>query len=178
MYYKPVNLPDFDKIRQQLQNHYQRFLLINDQNWAEPVTEEILQTVCPELLQNLNELGCVFQTSVMLMTLPHGSVKLHNDMSTPWRNTAINLPVFNTANTAMNWFTVEDKSKGTMVFDPRYGNGPNVFPEENAVMLDSLELLTPHMVRIDTPHNIVNHSDFHRVILTLRFASNICHLWK
>jgi hypothetical protein len=83
---------------------------------------------------------------------------------------ALNIPLFGTKNSTMNWFHVTDT----------IGNQPPNSDRSNALIfkittpcLDSLELLSPHIVRTDIPHNVVNMKSSSRAILSIRFKSSI-----
>ena len=70
----------------------------------------------------------------------------------------------------MNWFNVTN----TVDNQPPHGDRSSALIFEiTTPCLDSLELLSPHIVRTDIPHNVVNMKSLPRAILSIRFNSSI-----
>jgi hypothetical protein len=83
---------------------------------------------------------------------------------------ALNIPLFGTTGSKMNWFEINsdvndqqsqgDRSKALIYNITTYP-------------IDSLELLEPCIVRTDIPHNVTNLKSSPRAILSVRFERSI-----
>lgn len=83
---------------------------------------------------------------------------------------ALNIPLFGTKDSTMNWFNATD----TVTDQPPHGaRSSALIYEITTPCIDSLELLTPCIVRTDAPHNVVNMKSTPRAILSVRFDSSI-----
>lgn len=83
---------------------------------------------------------------------------------------ALNIPLFGTKNSTMNWFNVTD----TVNNQPPVGaRSSALIYEITTECSDSLQLLSPHIVRTDIPHNVINMKSSPRAILSVRFESSI-----
>jgi hypothetical protein len=83
---------------------------------------------------------------------------------------ALNIPLIGTRNSTMNWFNLSKTIDDQMSVGER---SEALIYEITESCIDSLELLTPHIVRTDIPHNIVNMKSSPRAILSIRFNSSI-----
>jgi hypothetical protein len=83
---------------------------------------------------------------------------------------ALNIPLFGTKNSTMNWFTVTDAVNNQL---PHGDRSSALIYEITTPCIDSLELLSPYIVRTDAPHNVVNMKSTPRAILSVRFDSSI-----
>ena len=102
------------------------------------------------------------------------SFEAHVDKTSTWqRNLAVNIPIQGTKQTAMNWY--HEATFSRLLDHHRYGiqchwtNLKSKYP--------SLELLEPHMVRTDIPHNIENNSDTQRIVISLKFNPDPSDQW-
>lgn len=92
---------------------------------------------------------------------------------------ALNIPILNCAQGEMVWYggdyeleLVDNK------LDVGAGLGKyfNIKWNSEPVPIESKVLDTPHIVRIDVPHQVINHSDNYRIMLTTRFRPDIMFL--
>jgi hypothetical protein len=182
MFYKPLNLDNQELIIKQLQTYFHNLLEKKDGNWGEMINFDTLSSISPELIDNLTRLNCVFDVSRVLVTMPNDKLGVHIDGSPQYpKNTAINIPIFNTKNSLMKWFKLNDESALRYGDDPRYQNFwyvPRELVPNVTEQVDQLELLTPHLVKINTPHTVENYNETeNRVIISIRCRPEPLHLW-
>jgi len=84
-------------------------------------------------------------------------------------NAAINIPILGTTNSKHNWYAgdyrlISKNIKGLYFHDVLWKKDP--------ILMDSLELDRPYLVRVNEPHNAIASSDDVRWIFTMRFFNN------
>lgn len=133
----------------------------------------------PEIGLFLEEYNLIdsFDGMMLLSIKPNSRAVLHSDgYKERGRNLAINIPITNTANTAMNWFP-----DAKLVPKPdwhRVHSYYDVYERDLSVEpAGILELTSTHMVRVDVPHNVDNLTDNRRRILSLSFRPEPIDLW-
>lgn len=174
-----IEIPKFDIIQQKLQT-----LLINLFDGANKETigfidPKTIKTEIPELQDFFDQNKLNPFCFAVLIRDPHVTAPVHVDGD--GKNPvvlALNLPVFNCDNTYMHWFDVPPEQ---FSFIEDRGNVYRSLPLDydwtTLELLDSLELTTPHMVRVNVPHNIVNEQNANRAIVSVRFNPTPFHMW-
>lgn len=102
------------------------------------------------------------------------SFEAHVDRTSTWqRNLAVNIPIQGTEQTLMNWY--HEATFARLSHHDQYGTTSHWTDLKSNY--PSLELLEPHMVRTDIPHNIENNSNIQRIIISLKFNPDPFDQW-
>jgi hypothetical protein len=106
---------------------------------------------------------------------PNSAIKLHVDGYTlnrdNARNYALNIPIANCNLGVMHWYNgdyvlTEDKTEEALPYlKITWNSAPHI--------LASAVIDQPTVVKVDIPHSVYNHSNEHRIILSLRFDPDI-----
>lgn len=173
--YRPVAIESYDEIQAQLT---EILFTITDQitTTAYPVDQEFVLDQVPALKDFLLHNNLVWDMGRFFTTNSNDSVPIHTDGNEDYpKFLALNLPLFGCEDSLMYWW---DNVGLDYVSDTyKYGKGIKMLDGADKVITHSLELSTPHLVRIDLPHNVANLKDTPRAILSLRFKPEPLHLW-
>lgn len=180
--YKKIDIPQFEIIQQKL--------LIIAQELMEPGKTDACQADQDQILSRVPELQSYFQNNNLnweigrfFLTAPGESIPIHIDGNEQHpKFLAINLPLTGCAGTKMMWW--DNVSMSDVKDLSNYGVGPNkgggvvLLDGQNKTVIDDLELIDPHVVRINLPHNIVNPTTHDRIVLSIRFNPQPVDLWN
>lgn len=92
---------------------------------------------------------------------------------------AINIPILNCDQGEMVWYggdydlRLVDGQQTVKDVGPGLGKYHELVWKSEPVVIHSKIIDTPHIVKIDVPHQVINHSDNFRVMLTTRFTPDI-----
>jgi len=174
--FKPIPIESFDEIQAQLREYAYNYIT----NWSTGSTiveSDSIFDVSPKLKNFFDKNSLEWDIARFFVTEPKSSIGIHIDGTEMFpKYLAMNLPIANCEDTYMKWWDNLD----TVVSQDFAQYSPNikVFEGANKIEIDSLELLSPHLVRIDIPHNIINCPNETRIILSLRFKPEPLHLWN
>ncbi len=173
--YKPVDIESYNEIQSQLT---EILFSITDQitTTAYPVDQEFVLNQVPALKDFLSNNNLVWDMCRFFVTSANDSIPIHVDGNSEHpKFLALNLPLFGCKDSLMHWW---DNVELDHVSDTdKYGKGIKMLDGPDKAITHSLELSTPHLVRIDLPHNVINLKDSPRAILSLRFKPEPLHLW-
>lgn len=134
----------------------------------------------PALKEFLNELGITqdFDTCYLTTIGPQGKMTVHLDISDDDKKyvnwcLGLNIPIQNTENSRVIWY---DQVQFDRWADSLYSEKVPCFVPLNRV--GELQMLEPHWIRVNVPHNVENYSDKWRVLLSLRFRPEPLHVWQ
>lgn len=95
--------------------------------------------------------------------------RIHVDGLDELISLAINIPLKGTKNSKFNWYDGDYKLVNTIQGDLYFYN---VVWNSPPILVESLEILEPHLIRVDKPHNAVSSLEEDRWIFTMRFENN------
>ena len=182
-YHAPINIENLSIIQEKVlakspksMMHLQGILTLpND-------VEEFLSI--PELKTELDKLGWTKHLYAVnyCITLGNRSGMLHSDGGTG--NYSFNLPILNCANTFVNFYTTNIKpiaSEYKRIYIPVPGDVNskseigtfNKYNIEDCTLVESLEMVTPHIINIRQIHKVVNPTDLPRISLLIRLKNEL-----
>lgn len=130
----------------------------------------------PELKEELDKLGWteyVDSFAFYCVQKTKGST-LHTD--TGDRLYSFNIPIMNCRDTQVNFYTSESEPETQL-----HGEGVdyNRYNPDTCTLVDSLEMIMPHVIKVKEVHNIVNNNYGPRITLLVRLNSdlNLDHLF-
>lgn len=173
--YKPVNIESYNEIQIQLT---EILSTITDTitTTAYPVDEDFILNQVPRLREFLLTNNLVWDMARFFTTDLNDSVPIHTDGNEEYpKFLALNLPLFGCDGSLMHWWDNVDLAYASSTY--QYGKNIKMLDGPDKVITHSLELSTPHLVRIDLPHNVANLKDSPRAILSMRFKPEPLHLW-
>ena len=136
----------------------------------------------PELKTELDKLGWTKHVDAVnyFVTLGNRSGMLHSDGGTG--NYSFNLPILNCANTFVNFYSTNIKPIASE-FKHIYVSGDansksklgqfNKYNIEDCTLVESLEMVTPHIINIRQIHQVVNPTDLPRISLLIRLKNEL-----
>lgn len=161
----------------------------------EVIINEILQLVSPQISQNLRYwdlpvldfysstpnffkfiTGKIFRNTPKQFrfynTPPYTNLGPHID-NVPTAKIGLNIPLLNTKNTAMNYYdTPEDNLE--LQSEGGFGGLPAqvIKDKRRLVLVDSIELDKPTLLRTDRIHEVINQNNSYRLILGMKYIGN------
>lgn len=173
--YKFVDIPNFDKIQQDLVAMVPTFF--NEVSTHAVVVDlEDIKLHCPLLIDYLEENNLVWDIARFFMIAPMTEIRIHVDGSSEYpKFLALNLPVMGYKSTTMNWWDRVEVC--SIESTEKYGKNISYYDSDDKVMSHSVELDSPALVQINIPHNVTNLHDCERVVLSVRFKPEPTELW-
>lgn len=140
------------------------------------VTErQMLKSMVQRTLVKHNFGECDVKSAILFMVPPESKVNIHIDGYTAERkdasNYAMNIPIENCEQGVMHWYngeyTLEEKvtSENLKHLKIKWVDDPE--------LVYSKIIDTPCIVKVDTPHNVENLGNKHRLILSIRFNPDL-----
>ena len=174
--YRAIDIPAFEEIQQQLLvlltqtvDNYDTGSVIVDQS--------TIWNTCPKLKEFVDAHDLQLDMCRFFITGQHGALPIHIDGDEHHHKfLALNLPVLNCSNSQMQWWDQVELTASETNY--QYSNFKiPIYDSDNKVLIHSLELIGPHLVRVDIPHNVVNYQDQPRAIFSMRFKPEPLTLW-
>ena len=173
MLYKKLNVPNFEILK-----------------------DELLELIRPEISQNLrfwtlsvasvykqapNLSNFIFKNFIKAPVLircyntpPFSGLVPHIDNVKNARNqVALNIPLYGTQNTSMDYYSTEEDNLFLTYTDGKANLPVQVIKDQNKlVLIDSIELDIPALVRTDVIHGIRNDNSTYRLIASFKFLGS------
>lgn len=163
--YQKITVPNLENIVGEVVSFSQRQIEENVRAWDIDLSsvKKHMPIFFSYLLGNFYQLPALFR---VYNTPPFGGLATHADNNT----IAFNLPLYGTANTQMNYYStppdnVELKYAGFRV--PQELT-KIVKDQSKLILLESLELDQPALVRIDVLHDVVNNNPTNRLVISMK----------
>jgi hypothetical protein len=178
-YYQPLDMsgPDWDFIKNYVMVNYvlnQKTLVASYHINSAP-EREMLKSMVQSTLVKHNFGDCDVKSAILFMVPPESKVNIHIDGYTAERkdasNYAMNIPIENCDQGVMHWYSgdyiLEEKmtSEKLKHLKIKWTSDPELVFSK---IIDS-----PCIVKVDTPHNVENLGDKHRLILSIRFKPDL-----
>jgi hypothetical protein len=175
MLYKSIYIQHFDKIQKELLQLSEKVLLTH-KTGSTIVEHNLLLDSSLLLTEYLADNNLKLDVARFFVIEPNDSIGIHIDGSKDHpKFLALNIPILNCQNTYMQWW--DNLKKIGLQSDPRYMKDIVVYDETNKQLIGELELTTPCLVKIDTPHSVKNPQNVTRIVLSLRFNPEPLDLW-
>ena len=128
-----------------------------------------------QLKDKLGQPQCIPKSVIIFGVKPESSIRIHIDgynlNRTNASNYALNIPLEHSDMGIMHWYSgnytlTEEKTEEKLQYLKLTWNEP-------PTIIDATIIDTTKYVRVDTPHNVVNHSTKHRLVLSIRFEPDL-----
>jgi hypothetical protein len=128
-----------------------------------------------QLKDKLGQPKCIPKSVIIFGVKPEASIRIHVDGYNLARdnasNYALNIPLEHSDLGIMHWYSgnytlTEEKTDEKLQYLKLTWN-------EAPTIIDSTIINVPKFVRVDVPHNVVNHSPNHRLVLSIRFEPDL-----
>lgn len=174
MYYKQVK---FNKI---LNYIYIKNLIESSNDQSFKFSNNYVNVIKNEKIENqlkneLNIINLKLKEIVSVWLPPNSKCKIHTDEN---RTFALIIPISNCDNFYFNWWTTKNFCSFDYIKMPtKDGNEIiKILDDENAILIDRLNLTLPSIVNVGIFHNVINESDNTLFALSLRFYEDINNL--
>lgn len=117
-------------------------------------------------------------TALLFKSKPFADPIIHHDVmdETKISTVALNVPIYNTEGSYMEWWDGEYDSFVLYTDNTRTVKHVHLEWKTDPVMLHRIEILRPTLVRIDIPHRAVNPQPRNRMMMSLRFSPELTFL--
>jgi hypothetical protein len=178
-YYQPLQMsgPDWQFIKNYIMVNYvlNQETLVASYHINSITERQMLKSMVQRTLVKHNFGDCDVKSAILFMVPPESKVNIHIDGYTAERkdasNYAMNIPIENCEQGVMHWYsgdyTLEEKmtSENLRHLKIKWNGDPEV--------LCSKIIDVPCIVKVDTPHNVENLGNKHRLILSIRFRPDL-----
>jgi hypothetical protein len=172
-YYSPIQIENLKIIQEKVFKHFPKEdLLKKEALFYIPNNLNVFLNI-PELkaeLDKLNWTTYVFGIGFYILGPTDGS-HIHVDSNT--FNYSFNIPILNCENTFVNFFKTDKEPKKEVfkLYDTFINY--NKFEKVDCKLVDQLEMVTPHVINVQEPHNIVNNNIKPRITLLIRLRPEL-----
>jgi hypothetical protein len=180
-YYAPIYIKNLKTIQEKVFNLFPKDILEKKVNnlFYIPNNINVFLNI-PELKQGLDELGWtpyVFLFAFYIVQ-PTSGTTVHIDSGEMVHS--FNVPILNCDNTYVNFYSTTEQPVMTTYVE--YDKKINYFKFNPSYceLVDKLEMLTPHVIKVKEVHNITNLNTGPRITLLIRLKKEICleHLFQ
>jgi len=166
-YYKPIDIPDFEIIRQKVYDlfpkNFNRTNLFYPENNLEPFLEIKELT---SFLENSNLLRQVYMFAFNVVTYGYPEI-IHVD--TGEFNYSLNLPILNCENTFIKFYETSIEPRIVNYITSTKSSATYLgFYKKDCQLVKSLEMTKPHIINVKIPHGIANPNKATRITLLIR----------
>jgi|694.fasta_scaffold21455_9 hypothetical protein len=169
VYYKKINIPNYEVMRQELLSFSEQKIAENARFWDLPKdqVETHAPTLYKYLLENFHRLPALYR---FYNTPPFSNLVAHID-NTPWATNRIglNVPLAGVENTQMNYYTTPEDN-----LELRYAGFVNeaaqfIKDKSKLVLSDTVVVDQPTLLRTDCIHDVVNDNPTRRIVMGMKF---------
>lgn len=172
MFYKKLNVPNFEDMRQELENTTAENVNNKTRFWDVPY--DWFKDNAPLFYKFIEDNRKVpIRLCRFYLTPAYDSLRPHIDGLTTHKSPiGLNIPIIGYNNTSMDWYDCPDDN----LIDGHYGfNGiyaSRVIRLDKLSKVESVEIDSPTFVRTDIVHGVVNRNPTPRLVLSIRFPYN------
>lgn len=163
--YQKINVPNFENMVNEIVSHSQQQIAENIRAWDIDVSDvkKYMPILYSYLLENFYRLPALFR---VYNTPPFGDLPPHFDNN----SISFNLPLMGTTNTQMNYYSNPSDNIELRYEGFRVPRELTKFPKDlsKIVLLESLELDKPALLRIDVLHSVTNNNPTYRLVLGMK----------
>lgn len=172
MFYKKIDVPNFDIMVDELLNLVHPQISKNLRYWDLPYMDffNSTPTFFRYLQKNFFNLPILFR---FYNSPPFYELLPHKDNFMNARNRiAFNIPIAGTKNTIMNFYKTSDDNM--ILSYTGFGKAPMQLPKDNTkiVLVDSVEIDKPTLVRTDELHGVSNQNPTYRLVLSMKYSGD------
>ena len=176
-YSKPIQINSWE----QLSEKYASYVSYSHDGLAAKIIDksdyEFIESIICPTLESMSGLKHTIAYAILFFSKPNSRRGLHIDYDSGQGNYsvknawALNIPILNCQDSEMEWYygdytSERHESKTTL---PSY----RLVWESEPKLAESVKILEPTLVYIDQPHDVINHSSEHRIMMSIRTYPNI-----
>lgn len=171
--YKKIKIPNFEIISEEILTLVHPQISQNLRFWDVPAVLFVRYTPVffKYLITSFSRFPILFR---FYNTSPYGKLEPHVDnLATAPNKIGFNIPLSGTKNTLMNYYTTsQDNLESSLTAG--FGDTPAqlIKDKEKLVLVDSVEIDHPTLVRTDIIHEVVNPNSTYRLVLGMKFKGN------
>lgn len=173
-YYVPAKIDNLKVIQEKVFSMFPEELLNTKRNNLFYLPDNINMFLgIPELRNELDKLGWIQHILGFAFYIVPPTIGSNIHIDSGDMTNSFNIPIKNCENTFLNFYKTESLPiKNTSVVYSGTINYYSFKPSE-CVLIDKLEMTTPHIINVKEPHNIVNLNNRSRITLLIRLKSNL-----
>lgn len=171
MIYKKIDVPNLDIMIAEILTMVSPQISQNLRYWDLPISDFYKAT--PTFFKYI--FGGTFRSIPKLFrfynTPPYGMLGPHIDnFNTAKNKIGFNIPLSGTKNTFMNYYTTTEDNID-IARDGGFGSAPAqiVKDESKLVLIDSIEIDKPTILRTDLIHEVINQNNSYRLVLGMKY---------
>lgn len=174
-YYRPIDIPGWEQIAQRYSPWVKYGLegmhskLVPQDEWG------FIGEIVKPALKSITGLDHEIHASINFFVAPGTSRGLHLDYNDPrWptrANWALNIPIVNYENSAMEWYTGDYTSE--TYHRPGGYISEKLTWKSKPQLAESYCINSPTLVYVAVPHDVRNNGPLPRVLMSLRMTPNI-----
>jgi hypothetical protein len=179
-YYSAIHIENLKSIQEKVFEHFPKEELLKRESLFYITDNLNIFLSIPELkaeLDKLNWTPYVFSIGFYIIA-PTTGTHIHLDSNS--FNHSFNIPILNCENTFVNFFKTDKEPKKEVY--KLYDTFVNYyrFDPVDCEVVDQLEMVTPHVINVQEPHNVVNKNSKPRITLLIRLRNDIdlSHLFQ
>lgn len=167
--YKKIIVPDFEVIKDEILELVAPQISQNLRFWDVPFIEFYKSTPSfyNYMRENFHRFPSLFR---FYNSPPYGGLGPHIDnLSTAKNKIGFNIPLAGTKNTVMNYYTTPEDNL-EISHTVGFGNLPAQLIKDKSrlVLIDSLEVDQPTLLRTDVIHEVVNNNETYRLVMGMK----------
>jgi hypothetical protein len=178
-YYQPIDMDEYDwkfiKNYTMVNHVLNKETLVASYHLNSDTDRQMLKSMVQRTLVKHNFGNCDVKSAILFMVPPHSKVNIHIDGYTAERkdasNYAMNIPIENCEEGVMHWYSGDYILEEKMTTE-KLRHLKIKWNSEPALVFSKV-IDVPCIVKVDTPHNVENLGDKHRLILSIRFKPDL-----
>ena len=175
--YKKISIENFDIIQDQILSFLTKHFGSIEKEILSGIPKDEILSAVPLLNDFFVKNNLQPNMFAVFVRAPRVRAPIHTDGDSEdkLRYLAINLPIANCENTYQNYYAIPTTE---LEFIEDRGHRYRAYKKEpRPEIFDRVEIVEPHLLRVDMPHDVDNEQDTYRVMLSVRFDPQPLHLW-
>jgi hypothetical protein len=171
MIYKKIDVPNLEVMISEIMTMVSPQISQNLRYWDLPLTDFYKATPTFFKYITSNTFRSIPRLFRFYNTPPYGMLGPHIDnLATAPNKIGFNIPLSGTKNTFMNYYTTPDDNLG-ITLSGGFGSMPAQIIKDKSklVLIDSIEIDKPTVLRTDLIHEVVNPNNSYRLVLGMKY---------
>ena len=168
-HYAPINIENLKKIQEKVFDLFPKDMLDKNLLFYIPNNLELFLNI-PELKTELDNLGWTPHIHAFGFYIIQKTEKTIIHIDTGNRTYSFNIPILNCKNTFVNFYSSSSKP---ILISPTdkvryFWVNPN-----HCTLIDTFEMITPHVINVKKEHNVTNNNPSPRITLLVRLKDTL-----
>lgn len=167
---KPIHVEGWQKLSERYQSYLQYSLEGRHAMYLDKSEFEFIASIVNPSFEQFLGTDFVINECIMFFVRPKTSRGIHLDNTfneqKHVKSWVLNIPILNTNDSHMQWYQGDytqelfQRPNGLLSYRTRWNSEPN--------LIEEYTITEPTLVCVDYPHDVTNHGDEHRVMLSVR----------